>query len=215
MKFFIIIKEKSVRVPNKNFLKLGGVPLWKHLVSELEGESVFIDTDSRSLIDECDNYPFVTAYPRKQKFIDFENDDSLNLSPALMMIDNFLNCYVEDDNEVIITTHVTSPFVKKTTMKEAALKLKEGYDSVQSCVEHQEFFYFNEMPVNFDPKVIQKTQDLKPLIAGNGAFFIFTKKTFKKHKNRTGSKPFFFPLSFRESIEIDTQEDFNLALRFI
>ena len=40
MKFFIIIKEKSERLPNKNFLDLGGIPLYKHLLNELSTEDV-------------------------------------------------------------------------------------------------------------------------------------------------------------------------------
>tara|TARA_R110000824_G_scaffold3379_2_gene15979 strand:- start:2223 stop:2870 length:648 start_codon:yes stop_codon:yes gene_type:complete len=215
MKFFIIVKQSSVRVPNKNFRPLGDKPLWGHLVDSLRSECVYIDTDSASLIKECENIKYVTAYPREQKFIDFENDDSGQLSPALMMIDNFLQHYVEDENEVVVTTHVTSPFLKKSTIMNAALKLKEGYDSVQSCVEHHEFAYFNGLPVNFDPSVIQKTQNLPPVIMGNGAFFIFTKKTFNKNKNRSGSRPYFYPLSFKESIEIDTEEDFELAEKYL
>ena len=58
---------------------------------------------------------------------------------------------------------------------------------------------------------MQKTQDLEPIIMGNGAFFIFTKKMFKKFKNRTGEKPYFYPLAFPECIEIDNKEDFELA----
>ena len=46
MKFFIIIKEKSERLPNKNFLDLGGIPLYKHLLNQLSTEDVYIDTDS-------------------------------------------------------------------------------------------------------------------------------------------------------------------------
>ena len=66
-------------------------------------------------------------------------------------------------------------------------------------------------PVNFDTNVIQKTQDLEPVKLGNGAFFIFTKKIFKKHMHRTGSNPFLYPISMPESIEIDTYEDLKLA----
>ena len=38
------------------------------------------------------------------------------LSPALLMIDNFLDTFVKNDNEIIVTTHVTSPFLKKKTI---------------------------------------------------------------------------------------------------
>ena len=36
MKFFIIIKEESERLSNKNFLNLSGIPLYKHLLNELK-----------------------------------------------------------------------------------------------------------------------------------------------------------------------------------
>ena len=211
MKFFIIIKEESKRVANKNFKLLGALPLWEHLIRELSYEDVYIDTDSKLLLENCKKYNHVKAYPREQKFIDYENDSSINLSPALMMIENFLDQHVRDENEIVATPHVTSPFIKKETIKKAALKLDHGCDSVQACVNHQEFCYFEGQPVNFNPTVIQKTQELKPVQLGNGAFFIFTKKTFKKHKNRTGQNPYFYPIKYPESIEIDNLEDFEVA----
>ena len=48
---------------------------------------------------------------------------------------------------------------------------------------------------------------------GNGAFFIFTKKTFKENNNRTGKNPYFYPITVPESIEIDDDKDWYLAKR--
>jgi len=59
--------------------------------------------------------------------------------------------------------------------------------------------------------VVSKTQDLEPVIMGNGAFFIFTKKEFIKNKNRTSENNYFYPINFPESVEIDTLDDFKLA----
>ena len=42
MKFFLIIKQDSVRVPNKNFLKLGRNSLWEIMVKKLINQSIFI-----------------------------------------------------------------------------------------------------------------------------------------------------------------------------
>jgi CMP-N-acetylneuraminic acid synthetase len=215
MKFFIIIKQNSERIPHKNFVDLGGKPLWTHLVEELKGEDVFIDTDSQDIINECHSLEWVEAYKRKDNHIKLENDKSFGVSPVLVMIDHFLDDKVFDENEIIVTPHVTSPFIKLKTIKKASEKLKEGYDSVQACVEHKEFCYFRSKPVNFDINVVQKTQDLEPVIMGNGAFFIFTKKTFKKYKNRSGANPYFFPLSKKESIEIDNPEDLETARIFL
>lgn len=212
MKYFIIIKEHSERVANKNFLDLGGKPLYKHLLDELKGEDIFIDTDSEKLYESLKNSE-VTCYKRSAECINLEVDSSFKVSPALIMIDNFLDKYVADENEVIVTPHVTSPFIKLATIRDAAKKLDEGYDSVLACTEHKEFTYFKGEPVNFNPEVIQKTQDLEPVVMGNGAFFIFTKKTFKENNNRTGKNPYFYPIIFPESVEIDNEPDFELARR--
>ena len=208
----VIIKEHSERLPDKNFLELGDKPLFKHLLDELEGEEVFIDTDSWMLYSRLKNSN-VTCYMRNQKFVNLETDGDFKVSPVLLMIENFLDNYVEDENEIIITPHVTSPFIKLGTIIEASKKLDEGYDSVQACTEYKEFTYFKGKPVNFNPGVVQKTQDLEPVVMGNGAFFIFTKKTFKENNNRTGKNPYFYPITFPESIEIDDKEDWELAKR--
>ena len=93
------------------------------------------------------------------------------------------------------------------------MKLYEGYDSVHSVTEHQEFSYYKGNPINFNKGVVQKTQDLEPIIMSNGAFFIFKKKTFKKNNNRIGKNPYFYPITVPESIEIDDDKDWYLAKR--
>ena len=160
---------------------------------------------------ECKSLNWVTAYSRKQEFINFENSDAKNHSPVLLMINNFLDEYVTDDNEIIVTPHVTSPFLKLNTIKHASKKLKEGYDSINSVTEHKEFSYYKGSPINFKKGVVQKTQDLEPIVMSNGAFFIFKKKTFKEHNNRVGSNPYFYNLPPIEDIEIDTMADLQLA----
>ncbi len=215
MKFLIIIKENSVRIPKKNFLPIAGIPLWKHLVFELQGYELYIDTDSSEIINECEDFEWVLAYEREKKHIELENSGNFKVSPALLMIERFLSTYVSDKDEVIITPHVTSPFITVETILKAAKKLSEGYDSVQACTIHKEFAYFKNQPINFDRNVIQKTQDLEPIVLGNGAFFVFTKRSFEKNRHRTGKNPYFYPLSFKEAIEIDYIEDYELALKFV
>ena len=210
MKFFIIIKEKSERLPNKNFLDLGGIPVYKHLLNELKTKDVYIDTDSDTIFNECNTLSKVTCYKRDTKHIKLENNIEFAVSPVLLMIENFLNKYVQDENEVIITPHVTSPYITLKTMLEAT-KMLATYDTVCACTEHKEFTYFKGEAVNFNSNVVSKTQDLEPVVMGNGAFFIFTKKEFMKNKNRTSKNNCFYPITFPESIEIDTLEDFRLA----
>jgi len=214
MKVFIIIKDQSERIYRKNFQPLGELPLWQHLIYELQGHDVYIDTDSTTVIEDCKGFDWVTAYPRAQKFIDFENDNESNLSPALMMIDNFLNLHVKDDNEIIVTTHVTSPFLKVDTILNAVKVLETTkHDSVHSVTKHQEFSWLGKdmTPINFRPDVVQKTQDLPTITMSNGGFFIFRKKLFKEVNNRIGISPYYYTLNTPENIEIDNIGDLELA----
>ena len=88
-------------------------------------------------MNKCKKYfPWVTAYARDKNFIRLEN--SKNASPTLGMIRNFLIKYSKNDNDVIVTTHVTSPFLKIKTIKDAAKKLK-NYDSVAAVTKDYNF----------------------------------------------------------------------------
>ncbi len=214
MIFFIIIKNNSSRIKKKNFRKVGNLQLWEHLIHTLKDQKVFIDTDSDLVINKCKKlFPWVQAYQRDKKFIKLENVK--NASPTLMMIKNFLKKYVTSDEEIIVTTHVTSPFIKIKTIKDAVKKLKK-YDSVASVTKDFNFAWLENkkkklVPINFNPKVITKTQNLNPIIQSNGSFFIFKKKTFMKYNNRIGKKPYYYEIKFPESVEIDNYEDLILA----
>ena len=198
---------------------MGNLQLWKHLIYELNDLNVdiFIDTDSKDVIIDCESderLSNVSAYARKQKFIDIENDKSNKLSPANLMLENFLDSHVDDENETIVLTHVTSPFLKKETVLDAVkMYEKTNLDYIHSVNKEKDFAFLSEFdnPINFNPNVIQRTQDLDPIYFSNGAFFIMTKKVFKKNKNRWGKNIYFYPLDAIEGVEVDYPEDLNLA----
>jgi N-acylneuraminate cytidylyltransferase len=214
MIFFIIIKHDSERIRKKNFKKIGKHQLWQHLILKLKGKKVFIDTDSKTILKKCKkDYPWVTVYLREKKFIDLEKVK--NASPTLGMIKNFLLKYSKNDNDVIVTTHVTSPFIKLKTINNAAKKLN-NHDSVAAVTKDYNFAWIKNskkklIPINFNPKIITKTQNLNPIIQSNGAFFIFKKKTFMKYNNRIGKNPFYYEINYPEALEIDTYDDLYLA----
>ena len=52
MKIFTIIKEESKRIPDKNFVDINGLPLWRYLLSELDGLDVTVNTDSQKFLKE-------------------------------------------------------------------------------------------------------------------------------------------------------------------
>ena len=212
IKFFIIIKNKSERIKGKSFLKIGRYPLWEHFLRKFKSnDQVFIDTDSEEIYKKgkkkFKNFVF---YKREKNFIDYENSGVK--SPVLFMIKNFLLKYIKNDNDIIVTTHITSPFIKRSQFIDASKKIKK-YEFVHSVTSHKEFAWIRKNnkteKINFG-KVVKKTQSLDPILFSNGAFFIFKKKNFLKYNNRLGKKNYFYDLGFPESLELDNNKDVNL-----
>tara|TARA_B110000858_G_C17806189_1_gene478072 strand:+ start:939 stop:1619 length:681 start_codon:yes stop_codon:yes gene_type:complete len=217
MKIFFIIKQKSERLKNKNFKKIEGIELYKKALYNFKDFQVFVDTDSEKIIKSCKSdkkLSHVYPYMRDNRFINMEK--SSTRSPTPLMIKNFLDNFVKNKKEIIVTSHVTSPFIKVPTIKNALSKMKR-YDSVSSCQKVQNFSYLElsnnkSIPINFNENVIQKTQSLKKIIHLNGAFFIIKKNIFLNNGlKRVSKKNYFYDLSFPEYIDIDNYEDFTLA----
>lgn len=221
IKFFVIIKDKSERLKNKNFLKLDKIKLYKHLLYEIHKHDVYIDTDSNNIIKECKKdkkLKNITIYKRNKKFIDLENSKKYKISPVYLLIENFLKKYCKND-DIIVTTHVTSPFIKIKTINKAIEFLNLGFKSVSSVTRHQEFGLLKNknkyININFDNNIVNKTQDLNPIILLNGSFFIFTKKNFIKYKSRYSNKHHYFEINYPESIDINYEEDFITAQHYV
>ena len=217
VKFFIIIKEISLRIKNKNFQKINGKELYKYLLDELKSENVFIDTDSKKILKIKNKDKLLknfVIYEREKKFITLENSKNFKASPVLLMIENFIDNYC-NNNDIVVCSHVTSPFIKKKTIYNAITFLNKGYDSVSSSTFNKEFGLLkknnNYIKINFDKNIVKKTQDLDPIILLNGAFFIFRSKTFKKYKTRYSKKHFYYQIKYPESIDINYPEDLKMA----
>jgi len=216
-KMFLIIKDQSERVKDKNFRHIGGRPLHQYFMMKRKSFDIYIDTDSQRILDEYgDNkkWPNVKVYSRHQEHIDMENSGGIG-SPAPLLIARFLNEHVVDENEPIVTSHITSPFLEDSTVMLALEKINY-FDSISSVEEVQEFCVYGEngniQPVNFDNNKIVKTQSLTPVQVLNGAFFILKKKVFMANGyQRISDSHYYYALSKIESIDIDTEFDLLVA----
>lgn len=212
MKIFIIIKHKSERLKRKNFIKIKEFPLWEFFLRKFKKtDHVYIDTDSQEIYSKGKKkFKNFTFYKREKKFIEYENKGKK--SPVLLMVKNFLLKYVKNDNEIIVTTHITTPFIKRSTIVDASKKLKK-YDFVHSVTEHKHFAWLKKKniykKINFG-KNVNKTQSLDPIVFSNGAFFIFRKKKFMEINNRLGRKNYYYNLKFPESLELDVKNDVKI-----
>ena len=205
------MRHNSERVPGKNYRPLAGIPLYHHVVRTLsavpEIDSIVIDTDSNFIIEDCAaRFPLVRVLLRPENLRDGN----------IAMNDVLLNTLDQVDADIVLQTHSTNPFLKADTVS-AALKLfkKPGneFDSVFSVTRLQARLWdADTQPVNHDPSVLLRTQDLAPLFIENSCFFIFTPQLLRERRNRIGSHPLMFEMAALEAVDIDVEEDFALAV---
>lgn len=215
-KLFLIIKNNSERVKKKNFREIGGKPLHQYYMDQRECFDIYIDTDSEEIFDFYFNneiYKNVTVYMRRQEHIDLEGAG--DVSPAPYMIKRFLEEYVDDENESIVTSHITSPFLEDETILAAMDRCSE-FSSISSVKSVKEFCVKNienkGVPINFPLDKIVKTQSLEPVGILNGAFFILNKKTFLNNGlKRISDVHYYYPISDIEALDIDTEFDRSTA----
>ena len=204
------MRHNSERVPGKNYRPLGGIPLYHHVVRTLsavpEIDSVVIDTDSDVIIADCaTHFPHVQVLLRPEHLRD----------GTIAMNDVLLNTLEQIDADIVLQTHSTNPFLKAATISDA-LRLftapASEFDSVFSVTRLQARLWDADVhPVNHDPAVLLRTQDLAPLFIENSCFFIFTPELLRQRGNRIGSRPLMVEMAPLEAVDIDTEEDFALA----
>jgi len=204
------MRHNSERVAGKNYRSLAGIPLYHHIIRTLssvpEIDLVVIDTDSDFIIDDCSQrFPSVQLLLRPEHLRD----------GAIAMNDVLLNTLDQVDADVVLQTHSTNPFLKAETVS-AALKLfttaDNDYDSLFSVTRLQARLWDADVkPVNHDPSVLLRTQDLAPLFIENSCFFIFTPELLRARGTRIGARPYMFEMAPQEAVDIDTEDDFALA----
>jgi N-acylneuraminate cytidylyltransferase len=217
LKVFTIIKEESKRIPDKNFVDVNGHPLWWYLLSELEGLDVTVNTDSQKFIEQLSssNLKSIKITERLQKHIDWENDERLDSSPVEDMLFDF--CKNIERSEMVVLTHVTSPFLKKETILDAVAVLQNDHQSksIHSVRQIQDFIWLEQAsevsPINFCTDRVQRTQDLSPILVSKGAFFIAKAGDILDQQNRLPQPLLFFPLDHMQAVEIDNFEDLEFA----
>jgi CMP-N-acetylneuraminic acid synthetase len=208
------MRHNSERVPGKNYRPLGGIPLYHHVVRTLcavpEIDLVVIDTDSEFIISDCgEHFPLVQVLRRPEHL----RDGSIAMNDVLM------NTLSQLDADVVLQTHSTNPFLKESTVSAALTLFSQrecNVDSIFSVTRLQARLWNDKTePVNHEPSVLLRTQDLAPLFVENSCFFIFTPDVLRERGNRIGLRPFMFEMAPLEAIDIDIEDDFALAAAIV
>ncbi len=204
---FIPIKNNSSRVPNKNLRLLRGIPLYRYaldtVINSKVFDDVFVDTDSEDVKNYCieKNINIIDRDPKLLK-------DSANGNDLL---EHWID--IKPNYDVYFQVFVTSPFLTSNTLKDCVniMKTNPLGDSVFTVIEDYTWYWFNGKPVNYNPKLLPRSQDAKPIIKETTSLYGISKEGFNKTKSRIGESPQIYVVDEIEGTDIDTEFDFTMA----
>lgn len=212
MKVFIPVKLESERVYGKNFRLLpNGKPLWQHTIEKYHNHEVYVDTDSEALLEQLQDYPYVTAYRRHH----------LLVGNSVSVCDLILHCIKKYKiRGWLYQTHVTSLFLSDEMIRavEESLMMNppdsSRHDSYASCRKFQSRLWraesFGYCPVNHNPIDLKPTQLLPAYYEENSSFYVVNADVFRKNPQRIGPNVRFWPINAIEGFDIDTETDWSI-----
>lgn len=198
------LKLNNERLPGKNTKLLGNKPLLSY---ELEN---LLDTKRVDVIYVyCSNEEVKKFLPTKIKFLKRSTNLDLPTANFTQIFECFSN---EIDADIYVYAHATAPFITVKTMIECIDAVKSGeYDSAFCATKIQDFLWQDGKPLNFDATNLPRSQDLKEIYRETSGVYVFTKDVFQKYHRRIGEKPFIKEVSYKEAVDINNPEDFDLA----
>ena len=117
-------------------------------------------------------------------------------------------------SEWYLQTHTTNPLLRPETIDAALDRMEHDageHDSLFSVTRWQTRLYGADgTPINHDPDVLLRTQDLPPVYEENSNLYLFTAAQIAAGR-RIGKRPILFEIDPLEAVDIDEEADFVLA----
>lgn len=200
----------SKRVPNKNILLFGGIPLLAHSIKYAQANSTIIDDVYVSTDDEKIKE---IALQFGAKVIDRPAAISGDLEPTITSLQHVLKS-VNQPIENVFLLQPTNPLRPQNLLKECFNTFQNSNsDSLFTVTKnHQKLGKIrNDKFIPFNYKIGQRSQDLEPLYFENGLLYITKAKSILEDKIISESAFPFIVNHVFANVDIDTQEDFEYA----
>jgi len=211
MKTIAIIPARggSKRLPNKNILLLGGIPLIAHSILYAQKQSDFIDGIFVST-DDPEIKKVALSYGAR--VIDRPEALSGDFEPTVSAIKHAIEG--NDSVENIIVLQPTNPLRPENLLKDCFLTYQENQCNSLFTVSrsHQKLGKIEQdIFVPFNYTAGQRSQDLEPLFYENGLIYISKAKIIRENQIMSTTAFPFIVDHIYAGIDIDTKEDFNYA----
>ncbi|MBQ3018174.1 MAG: acylneuraminate cytidylyltransferase family protein [Clostridia bacterium] len=204
---FIPIKSNSERVPGKNFRILCNRPLYQYIIDHaIEADcfdTIFVDTNSEDVKKYCEK---VGA-----KWIEREAELAKNTANGNDLLNYHYEKFPEFD--YYFQLFATAPFLQPASISNAVRTLTESteYDSTFTALSQHGFYWYANVPVNYRPAILPRSQDMLPVIEETTGLYGISNASLKKYRCRIGSKPYVCVVNKFEAIDINTEDDLKMA----
>lgn len=204
------MRHDSHRVPGKNYRAFAGRPLFHHITATLldcpQITEVVIDTDSPVISEQCrEHFPQVRVIPRPEAL----RADTTPMNDVLMHTTQMIEA------DLYLQTHSTNPLLTSTTIDRAIDRLVATWPSHDSLfgVTRLQTRLWDQLarPVNHNPNILLRTQDLPPVYEENSCIYLFSRDILIARHNRIGDRPILFEIDPLEARDIDEEADFVMA----
>jgi CMP-N-acetylneuraminic acid synthetase len=204
------MRHSSERVPGKNYRPLGGRPLFHHIIETLracpEITEIVIDTDSDTIrTDAAASFPDVRVVERPQHL----------RAGTVPMNDVLLHDIGRVEADLYLQTHSTNPLLRAATISDAIgrfLGARADHDSLFGVTRLQTRLWTADgRPLNHDPAVLLRTQDLEPIFEENSCIYLFTRQLLEERGTRIGARPLLYEIPRDEAWDIDEEVDFEVV----
>ncbi len=200
----------SKRLPNKNILSFGGIPLIAH--------SILYAKDNTHIIDEI----YVSTDDEKIKEIALEFGAKVIIRPQSISGDNeptisslqHVLLSIEENIENVILLQPTNPLRTKNLLEDCYKKFIDLQSESLFTVsknEHKLGKIIDNKFIPFNYEIGQRSQDLEPLFYENGLLYITKAKSILEDKIITQNAYPYLVNHIFAKVDIDTQEDFDYA----
>lgn len=204
------MRHLSMRVPGKNYRDLAGKPLFHHILNTLQDvpelDGILVDTDSPVILEGLARFfPDVKAINRPEDL----RADTIPMNEILIYDTSLVQA------DYYLQTHSTNPLLQPETVSRAIETFLGNFP------EHDSLFGVTRLqtrlwdqsgrPINHDPDVLLRTQDLSPIYEENSCVYIFERETLVARRNRMGERPLMFEIPVMEAWDIDEELDFTVA----
>lgn len=203
----------SQRVPMKNLRLIDGIPLIQYCIEAAKSAGCFdeIYINSEAVIfSEIAAQTSILFYKRPE-----------NLASNSAINDEFTLDFMRSvQGDILIQILPTSPLITPEEIRNFVSEMKEkNWDTLVSTIEHQIACVFDASPINFsklEPHI--SSQDMRPVSSYATVLMGWKYSKFLESMNKYGfayhgsdGRTGYFKLSGLTSIDIDNEEDFELA----